>query len=83
MDLVLGVLFIYGCVLAARHGVRHLRDDYSQSKGKALKQAGPKAATGSRKRAAVRQHRAAWWTREIRHGFPVTRTGLHTGSMAI
>jgi hypothetical protein len=79
VDLIVGVVFCYGLFLAGRSAVQHLRDDYRKSQAKHVKQAGN---SPGRKKAAMRQHRAAYWTREILQGLPVTRAGLHTGWMA-
>lgn len=36
----------------------------------------------SRRKAAARQYAAGWWAREVRHGFPVTKTGWHAAWLA-
>ena len=80
MEILLGFMFFAGLAFAANVAVDHVRQAYRASQAAAVKKTAK--ANGQHKRAALRQDRAAFWTREVTHLFPITRTGFHTGWLA-
>src|SRR5262245_23067265 len=77
MDLILGVLWLAGVMWAGKHALQHVTAQYRKARGNHA----AKAAAGG-KRPARRRHAVAWWAREARHGFPVTRAGFGEGWQA-
>jgi transposase-like protein len=82
MAVLLAVLFIVGVWEATKYAGEHARADYHRSRDAKVREAGGASLGGRRRRSVIRRHRAGYWTREVAHGFPVTRTGLHTGWQA-
>lgn len=79
-------IWLVGIALAIMHASRHARGDYVRGRDKAVAdaqvKAGPAKLGPSARKMVVRHHRAGWWARELRHGFPVVRTGFHAGWLA-
>ena len=85
MDPLTGYLILFALGFMLRSAVGHARSDYQRTREAELKAATVKAGkppTPAVRNKLRRQHRAGWWASEIGRGFPVTRTGLHTGWLA-
>ena len=69
-----------------RGAMEHSKGDRARSRDQRVKEVAktfPKGALPkSRQRSAARHAAAGWWAREIRHGFPVHRTGWHAAWLA-
>src|SRR6185437_13471490 len=80
MDIVLGIISLYAVVYATGHAWQHATEARRKSRGEHVKKSG--GTTPSARRHAGRQHDIAWWAREASQGFPVHRTGMHSGWLA-
>lgn len=82
MEFIIIAIFVW----AAKGGFDHLKADYRRSRGARIAQVAkshPKGILPKHKRASVaRQHASGYWLREALHGFPVYRTGVHSGWIA-
>jgi|ERR1022692_141631 hypothetical protein len=86
MDPFLGVVVLMAIGYMMRGAVTRARDDYRRSQAEHLAAAqrriAPRTLTPPARRQARARHRTGWWAAEVRHGFPVTRIGMHTGWLA-
>lgn len=82
----IGIIILLGLGAAAHHAVQHARSDYKGSRERAegarAKEIGQSPLPPKEKAAIKRRHRQGWWAREVGGGFPVIRTGWHTGWLA-
>jgi len=76
ISIALGALFIYGVFHAGRSATRAIGRSISQQRTAARKRA---AGSTRGQRALARSATAGWIGREIRHGFPVTKSGWRKG----
>jgi hypothetical protein len=69
-----------------RGAMEHSKGDRGRSRDQRVKEVAksfPKGALPkSKQRSAARHAAAGWWAREVRHGFPVHRTGWHAAWLA-
>lgn len=88
MDPLTGYLILAVIIWGIRGAFDHARADRERTREQELRAATAKAGkaggqiTPSARNKLRRQHRAGWWASEVRHGFPVHRTGIHTGWLA-
>lgn len=87
MDPITGALLLAMAIVTSfRSGAKHARSDYERKRDLAIAVPNGKwpaaVAVSNARRQARRRHRTGWWASEIRHGMPVTRTGIHTGWLA-
>src|SRR5215475_10160051 len=73
MEPVLGLLFVAGVLWAGKHAAEYVAGEFRKSRARHAE---------TRGRHGRRRHAVAWWTREARHGFPVTRAGFSEGWQA-
>ena len=78
MEIIFGVLVIYGIFWAGREGIRAGGTARTSARQRAVTRGGTHNRGGSARRAA-RQATAGYWANAIRHGFPVEREGFGRG----
>ena len=86
MGVLAGYLILVAIGAVIHRTWEHARADYRATRDKQEKarekEIGTSPLPPGEKRAMGRRHRTGWWTSEISHGFPVIRTGWHTGWLA-
>jgi hypothetical protein len=80
------ILLLIVVVWATKGAWDHAKGTRTASRDQRMKEVAGTYPKGvlpkSRRKAAARQHAAGWWAREVRHGFPVTKTGWHAAWLA-
>lgn len=82
MELFLLIVVVWAAKGAWDHVKTNLGESRDQRVAEVAKTFPKGALPKSRRKAAARQHAAGWWAREVRHGFPVARTGWHAAWLA-
>jgi hypothetical protein len=77
--LVLAIAIVWACRSAYLHVTGRLRESRQARIAAVQKKIAPKTMTRTQRRTAAARHDTGWLTREVVHGFPVTRYGWKAG----